>query len=187
MKLSDKAMLAAGMDPAAKAAQVQADKTPFRNQYHWGPMGFLSTQAVKRMSYKGWPCKVSELLRSPKRQNQLYGKTSKAKAWQSPHQWGLAADVIHARKGWDVPERFWTDLAAVIKVMDEEYDVRLTHGHYWRFRDSAHFELTSWRDWARRWGKSAPTDEQLSECFAAVMPKVWRQFQQSPAGLICRP
>ena len=60
MKLSERAMLAAGMDPAAKPVQAQMDNAPFRNQYRWGPMGFLSTQAVKRMAHKGWPCKVSE-------------------------------------------------------------------------------------------------------------------------------
>lgn len=174
MKLSERAMLAAGMDPAAKPVQAQMDNAPFRNQYRWGPMGFLSTQAVKRMAHKGWPCKVSELLRTPERQAKLYGKTSKAKPWQSPHQWALAADVIHARKGWDVPPRCWDDLAAIIKVMAEEYDVRLTHGHYWRFVDSAHFELKDWRVWADRWGRRVPTQDDLDQCFASVLPKVWK-------------
>lgn len=50
--------------------------------------------------------------RSPEEQRRvLLDGTSKAGAWQSAHQWGLAVDFvpyIDGRWTWDVPEADWT-------------------------------------------------------------------------------
>lgn len=178
MKLSEKAMRAAGLDPAARPDQAQLEKRLSRNVYRDGPMAFIGRQIVRRMGDKGWPCKISEHYRTPQRQAELMrlGR-SKAGPWRSPHQYGLAVDVIHQFRGWDVPERFWTDLAGVVKVVEGIYDVDLEHGHTWKFRDSAHVELKDFRTWRDRWGPRCPTQAELDECFAEVLPRVWKDYQ----------
>lgn len=176
-------MIAAGMDPRRQAVQVQPDKAPFRNLYAEGPIAFVGQQVLKRMADKGWPCRIFEHWRTPERQAQMIAKgASKAGPWQSAHQYGLAVDVIHARHAWDVPERFWTDLAAVVKVIEECYKVDLEHGHTWRFRDSAHIELKNFRKYRDAWGHRRPTEAELDACFAAEMPGVWKAYLRTPQG-----
>lgn len=180
MKLSERAMLAAGIDPRRQAVQVQPDKAPFRNHYADGPMAFVAQQVLKRMADKGWSCRVFEHWRSPERQEQMIAKgVSKAGPWRSAHQYGLAVDIIHATRAWDVPERFWEDMAAVVRVIEETYKVDLEHGHRWKFRDSAHIELKNFRKYRDLWGQRTPTEAELDACFAAEMPAVWKAHVRS--------
>lgn len=55
-----------------------------------------------------------EAYRSPERQEQLYREgTTKAHAWQSAHQWGMAVDFVPYINGawtWDAPDDWWTYL-----------------------------------------------------------------------------
>ena len=121
MKLSQLAMRAAGLLSGRRDEQVQIERPPHRNNYSEGPMGYIGQQLLKRMAQKGWPCKISEHWRTPERQAQLLSKgVSKAGPWQSPHQYGLAVDIIHATLGWQVPERFWIDLAACVQVCSKQ-------------------------------------------------------------------
>lgn len=45
--------------------------------------------------------RVFETWRSPQRQATLLGRSSKADAWQSAHQYGLAADFVRYTNSWD--------------------------------------------------------------------------------------
>lgn len=176
-------MLAAGMDPRRQEVQIQQSSVPFRNLYGGGPMAFVARQVVKRMAQKGWPCRVYEHWRTPERQAEMIAKgVSKAGPWQSAHQYGLAVDIIHSSKAWDVPERFWEDLEATVRVIEQCYKVDLEHGHRWKFRDSAHIELKNYRKYRALWGKRKPTYLELDACFAAEMPAVWAAFLRTPHG-----
>ena len=184
MKLSERASLAAGIDPAAKPEQLQLSKRPFRNQYHFGPMGFVAGQIIKRMADKGWPAvRHGDFIRSAAEQKRLRATgRSKAGPWESPHQYGLGVDIIHATRGWDVSDRFWEDLAAIVKVVAREYGVELEHGHYWKFKDSAHVELKNFRHYRTLWFGREPSQKDLNLAFMRELPKVWKAYHESIKG-----
>ena len=73
---------------------------------------------------EGYPFGIFEGFRSPERQAKLYarGRTSpgriitRAKAWESYHQYGLAADMVALPEGkwsWSVPQAWWDRLHAL--------------------------------------------------------------------------
>lgn len=98
---------------------------------------------------------VFESVRSPARQNHLFAaKRSKATAWQSAHQYGLAADfvprVVRRSDGrevagwtWDVPLSQWDILRATATKHG------LVNSIPW---DRAHVESGMWSAW-RSWMK----------------------------------
>ena len=176
MSLIERALAAARLRPSAsRPEQYQLERRNVRNNYVDGPIAFIGGQIVKVMQAKGWPCKIHCLYRSPAEQNAAFHRgVSKARAFQSPHQYSLAVDIIHSSLGWDVPDRFWADLSAAVVVVSQRYDIALEHGHFWKFRDSAHVELKDWRKWRALWGDKSPDADQLAKCFEQLLPGVWR-------------
>jgi len=88
---------------------------------------------------------VSETLRTDARQRFLFGfgrdyddgrgiVTYSETALDTWHHYGLAADVIHSRKGWEAPRQWWQELGAAVKAQG------LVWGGDWRFRDYPHIQ-----------------------------------------------
>ena len=159
-----------------------------RFDYDSGPMFYLGQQIVRAMQDAGYPARISELYRTPQRQDELQAAgRSKAYAWQSPHQYYEAVDIIHPTLGWDVGPDYWETLASCVRLVAERYDVDLNHGHYWRFKDSAHIELRDWRkvkerlrvQWLANYYEPQwpPTPTDLWERFCEVLPKVAAAYQ----------
>lgn len=191
--------------PRAKM-QTRSPQSGFT--YTDGPMLWLGQQIVKTMQESGFPAKIHENYRSPERQSKLKGQGfSKAGAWESPHQFFEAVDIIHPGLGWDVPEEYWEALATAVRVVSAKHGVDLVHGHYWKFRDSAHVELKDWRKFREvlrarwrlesaaynerihklhpeEWGPAPepdrPTSEELAERFRQVLPDVWKAKHPAP-------
>lgn len=105
------------------------------------------------------PIKVVYGFRSYELQDQLYrqGRTQK-RGGQSPHNHGMALDIIHAERGWNLTENEWIEFAQVLLAVAERRDLKLRWGGDWnmngvpvpddpaeRFWDAAHFELADWR------------------------------------------
>lgn len=161
-------------------AQRQEAKPQFRVNRSEGPMAYLADVIVKKMEGAGWPSRIAELYRSPERQQTLNNKKPKvtnAGPFESPHQFYEAADIVHKTLYWKAPPEYWETLAAVVRIVSEEYRVDLTHGHHWRMVDSAHVELTSWRDVRNRQleatGKNhPPTKDELTARFKEVLPAI---------------
>lgn len=156
--------------------------TPRRKQtrytYSDGPMVYLGQQIVRLMQDAGYPAKIYEAYRPPERQTALYVQNkTKAKAYQSPHQYYLAVDIIHASRGWPPKDDpFWPALAASVQVVEEKFDVALTHGYDWGW-DYAHVELTDFRKWRDVIGQQPITSEMLDLMFATELPKVWKAYK----------
>lgn len=97
---------------------------------------------IKTMNDLGLPVILSEGIRTGKRQDELYaqGRTTpgsivtNAKAFESYHQYGVAADIIFKISGWNAPESSWKVLGS------EGKKIGLVWGGDWEFRDVAHFE-----------------------------------------------
>lgn len=87
-----------------------------------------------------------EMLRSDERQNALYadGK-SKAKAGQSPHQYGCAVDIVHARKYWNLSKKEWDIIGSIGKEVARKRHIKIEWGGDWDFYDPAHWQLKNWR------------------------------------------
>lgn len=101
---------------------------------------------LNRLGMQGHPPRVAETLRSDERVKYLHGfgrayddgrgvvtnATDATKTW---HHYGLAADIVHASKGWDAPEDFW------VALRDAAVAEGLTAGFDWKFKDKPHVQF----------------------------------------------
>lgn len=116
---------------------------------------------VRAMRVKDIPMFAHSLCRNGDDQTRLYIKgVSKARAGQSPHNYGAAVDLIHGTKGWQLTRKQWDivghigkQVAARIRVTYTAPDgsirtkpLLLTWGGDWEFYDPAHWEMTDWRE-----------------------------------------
>lgn len=98
----------------------------------------LMRQPVMRMvtliNSEGLPFKLYEGYRSPQRQDQLEmqrPRVTHARAWTSPHQYGLAVDMVGWEDGkWSWDGRLpWDDLARVARTCGLMQPIRWDRPH----------------------------------------------------------
>lgn len=160
--------------------RAQSAKKQTRYTYTNGPMMFLGQQIVRAMQDQGYPSKIYQCYRDPDDQMVAYYRgNSKAKAYESPHQYFEAVDIIHQKHGWNVSHEYWDTLQACVEMVSEKYGVKLNHGHTWKWRDSAHIEIRDWRSFKHYVGRQRPTQEQLAQRFEDLLPQVWKQYKRS--------
>lgn len=147
-----------------------------------GPMYYLGKQIIKRMESMGYPSKIYYCYRTPEEQKVIFQRgSSKARAWQSPHQYYEAVDIVHATKYWNASKEYWEALALCVRQVAIDFNVKLDHGHHWNWVDSAHIEIDDWRSQKGRYvhehglneGKPRPPNQfERLERFKEVLPKV---------------
>lgn len=102
---------------------------------------------IRRLQQLGVPMFASEVWRLPERQDELFAKgVSKAKGGQSPHNYGCAADLVHAVHGWNLTDREWEVIGHVGKELAKQRGLKLVWGGDWKFYDPAHWEVANWRE-----------------------------------------
>jgi peptidoglycan LD-endopeptidase CwlK len=77
---------------------------------------------------------------------------SKAHFGQSPHNWtpSIALDVVPYPIDWEDLPRFKV-LGAFVEAKARELGIPISWGGRWRsFKDYPHYELTPWRDFAKK-------------------------------------
>lgn len=179
--------------------KMQEPKKQVHFAYDKGPMYYLGQQIVRAMQDAGYPAKIIECYRSPKRQETLKRQgRSKAGPYESPHQFWEAVDIIHPAKGWNVSREYWVTLNACMRVVERKYGVDLVHGHDWndngvpvyddskeRFYDAAHIEIKDWRKQQRLYSArkvyevERPFDQSdLWMRFKEVLPQVAVQYER---------
>lgn len=89
-----------------------------------------------------------ELWRSPERQERLKKKgVTRAGAWESPHQYGLAIDIISVTDFWDLAPESWEYIGQMGKEVARKCGVKMEwlgdpkHGFY----DPAHWQMENWK------------------------------------------
>lgn len=91
-------------------------------------------------------------VRSSDEQDALYDAGfSKAVGGRSPHNYGMAVDVVHGTKAWDLTERQWGIIGHIGKEIAVQRGFKLVWGGTdhpgdkfgW---DPAHWELADWRN-----------------------------------------
>lgn len=102
---------------------------------------------VKRLNKLGVPMFSNEVLRSPERQTEIYIKgNSRAKAGQSPHQYGCAVDIIHGVKGWEISNDAWKLIGFLGEEEAKKLGLKIKWGgSFPTLWDPAHWELTFWK------------------------------------------
>lgn len=105
---------------------------------------------VRAMGRMGVPMFVSEYVRSPERQDDLYALgNSRARAGSSPHQYGMALDLIHAVKGWNLSRDQWELIGDVGQDLARKLSLPITSkawGGEWKFYDPAHWQIDDWKN-----------------------------------------
>lgn len=114
---------------------------------------------VRRMAKLGVPVFASEVIRTRKRQDELFALgNSRAKAGQSAHQYGCAVDIVHSVKGWALAPKEWALIGHVGKELIAQKGFAMESkawGGDWSFYDPAHWQLTEWKAIAHRQGLSS--------------------------------
>lgn len=70
---------------------------------------------------------------------------SKAKWGSSPHNCGMAVDLVHGVYAWEIPKLCWSMLGHIGKEVAAQQGVKITWGGDWDFYDPAHWELSDWK------------------------------------------
>jgi len=107
---------------------------------------------IARMKALGVPMFASEIIRSNERQNQLYlDGFSKAKPGHGPHPFGLAFDLIHSVRGWNLTKKQWEFVGHIGKELAIQRSIPITWGGDFKpivdrvGWDPAHWQLAEWR------------------------------------------
>ncbi|XZG71808.1 M15 family metallopeptidase [Chitinibacteraceae bacterium HSL-7] len=99
---------------------------------------------MKNMEARGYPLALLEGYRSPERQDKLANQeqlVTNARAFQSKHQFGFAADLAPMRGGRIViSERDPWAMAAYTALGEEAQKLGLVWGGGWSFKDYGHIE-----------------------------------------------
>lgn len=102
---------------------------------------------VKRAFKLGIPLFAHCVIRGSQDQNRLFREgRSKARAGESPHNYGAAVDLIHGTKGWDLTRKQWAIIGHLGKEAAASAGIAVNWGGDWKFYDPAHWELASWRE-----------------------------------------
>lgn len=102
---------------------------------------------LRDLHKRGFPLFVVQCWRSGKEQDALFVKgVTKAKAGQSAHNYGMAVDVIHFMRGWDLTRKEWAVVGAIGKEVARKCNLKVTWGGDWKFWDPAHWELSDWKE-----------------------------------------
>lgn len=122
---------------------------------------------IKHLKSRGMPFFVHDLMRTKEQQDALFNRgVSKAKFGQSAHNYGMAADIVHYGRFWNLTKKEWAVVGLIGKEIARRRGIKMTWGGDWNFYDPAHWELA---DWKERAGIEKPVnDPSFSAAFAAA-------------------
>ena len=95
------------------------------------------------------------VMRSKAEQHRLYQQGhSKALPGLSPHQHGLAVDIVHSTLAWELPkgpgekraDKAWELIGVIGKEVAQGNGIDIVWGGDWKFWDPAHWEIANWKD-----------------------------------------
>ncbi len=101
---------------------------------------------IARFKRLGIPMFAHCVWRTPEEQTQLYvtGR-SRALPEDAPHCGGVAIDLIHSIKGWDIPNEAWSLVGEIGNEVAAMRNLKVEWGGKWEFYDPAHWQLMDWR------------------------------------------
>jgi hypothetical protein len=102
---------------------------------------------IRRCKKLGIPLFAHSMVRSRHDQDKLFADgVTQAKGGESPHNYGLAVDIVHGVKAWGLSRREWDLLGHVGMEVAKSKGIGVAWGGNWpSFYDPAHWELTGWK------------------------------------------
>lgn len=110
---------------------------------------------IAKAGKAGIPLYAHNMVRTSAEQDALFSQgVSKARGGKSPHNFGLAVDIIHARRAWQLSPMEWELLFHMGQQLAAGRGWKLTCGIEWdddrsdevyNGWDPAHWELTNWK------------------------------------------
>lgn len=95
----------------------------------------------------GIPMYAHCVVRDAGEQQRLYVQgRSMARPGRSPHQYGMAVDLVHGRLHWELPRSCWEIIGHVGLEVAQQAGVKVVWGgSFEKLWDPAHWELADWR------------------------------------------
>ena len=108
----------------------------------------FTTHFLRELQKRGYPMFPFEFYRSPERQARLKKQgVSNAGPGSSPHQWGLAVDIVHFGRYWDLTRKEWEIIGAIGKEVARRRNIPIIWGGDFKsLWDPAHWEIAHWRE-----------------------------------------
>ena len=101
---------------------------------------------VAKLSKLGVPAFAHCVVRTRDEQARLLALgRSNAQPRESPHEYGLAVDVVHSVRAWNLTRRQWEVMGHVGNEVAKSRGIKIEWGGDWRFFDPAHWQLAGWR------------------------------------------
>lgn len=101
---------------------------------------------VRRALQAGIPLFCSEAIRSAKRQQELFVKGF-SKLTAGPHMKGMAVDIIHSVRAWEMDRKQWDLIGHIGKDIIQSEGLEIRWGGDWTtFWDPAHWEREDWHN-----------------------------------------
>lgn len=133
---------------------------------------------------RGLPILLVSALRTDAEQNALFEKgVTKARAGQSPHNHGMAVDIVHYNRLWNLTEREWAVLGLIGKEVARKRHIKVTWGGDWKFYDPAHWEIEGWSTSVRNGGLPLRSIAYEKDMALGIVPKLlldWRVAHAAP-------
>lgn len=109
-------------------------------------IGF-TTAFIRELKRRGMPFFVHELLRDKQAQDAYFARgVSKARWGQSAHNFGMAADIVHFGRYWELSRKEWAVIGLIGKEVARKQNLKITWGGDWTsIWDPAHWELADWK------------------------------------------
>lgn len=125
---------------------------------------------IKACAKMGIPMFAHNMVRDAAHQNRLYveGRTQ-AMAGESPHNFGMAVDIVHSTRAWDLTHDQWKVVGHLGKECARQANLRIAWGGDWKFYDPAHWEIADWR--LRSAERQAKFDQSFWASFFFGAPK----------------
>lgn len=135
--------------------QGRADRTRqlvyFDEKTQRYPILAFEKALIRDLRRRGIPMFAHCVVRSDAEQTALYVKgRTKARAGESPHNHGMAVDIIHSVLAWGLDKKSWEIISHIGYEVGARLGLEMKWGGEWSFYDPAHWELTHWRVLAAR-------------------------------------
>ncbi|WP_195822667.1 M15 family metallopeptidase [Roseobacter sp. MH60115] len=106
----------------------------------------------KELEARGFSFYAHCFVRDAATQRAIYRRgNSKAPPGSSPHNYGLAVDIVHSLYHWELDddpqmaERKWRLIGVIGKEVARKANIPIEWGGDWSFWDPAHWQLKDWR------------------------------------------
>lgn len=112
-----------------------------REGAHWHILDF-ERLFIKACAKMGIPMFAHSVVRTAAEQTELFVRgVTRAQAGQSDHNFGLATDIVHSVKAWDLSENEWLLLRHIGMEVALRNGLKVQWGGDWKYYDPAHWAL----------------------------------------------